>query len=67
MAKMDFSESTKVNGQDELGQLGTSLNQLSINLQHHITALKETNEQLQNDIERERQIELARRELIPIN
>jgi len=66
MAKMDFSESTKVNGQDELGQLGTSLNQLSINLQQHITALKETNEQLQNDIERERQIELARREFIAI-
>lgn len=66
MAKMDFSESTNVNGQDELGQLGTSLNQLSINLQQHIAALKETNEQLQDDIERERQIELARREFIAI-
>ena len=66
MAKMDFSESTKVNGQDELGQLGTSLNQLSINLQQHIAALKTTNAQLQNDIERERQIELARREFIAI-
>ena len=66
MAKMDFSELTKVNGQDELGQLGTSLNQLSINLQQHIAALKTTNAQLQNDIERERQIELARREFIAI-
>ena len=63
MAKMDFSESPKINGKDELGQLGTSLNQLSINLQQHITALKETNE---HDIEKERQIELARREFIAI-
>ena len=66
MARLDFSESTNVKGKDELGQLGVSLNQLSENLQQNITALQEANEQLQSDIEKERQIELARREFIAI-
>ncbi|MEJ9242933.1 ATP-binding protein, partial [Bacillus cereus] len=55
-----------VRSTDELGELSNSLNDMSINLQQAMFDLKKANEQLKNDIEKEREIETKRREFFAI-
>lgn len=66
MANLDFSEKIEVRSNDELGELSNSLNDMSINLQENMHALKETNLQLKSDIEKERELEKKRREFFAI-
>ncbi|MBE4937967.1 HAMP domain-containing protein [Bacillus thuringiensis] len=67
MANLDFSEKIEVRStEDELGELSNSLNDMSINLQQAMFDLKKANEQLKNDIEKEREIETKRREFFAI-
>ncbi|MEC0050297.1 HAMP domain-containing sensor histidine kinase, partial [Bacillus cereus] len=66
MANLDFSEKIEVRSTDELGELSNSLNDMSINLQQAMFDLKKANEQLKNDIEKEREIETKRREFFAI-
>lgn len=64
MAKLDFSEKCKVRSRDELGNLAVNLNCLSENLNSTLQELKTANEQLQSDIEKERNLEKLRKEFI---
>lgn len=64
MTKLDFSKKFEVKTNDEIGQLGKSINILSEKLEKSIRELKEANEKLQEDIERERKIDQMRKEFI---
>ncbi|AMO34150.1 ATP-binding protein [Lysinibacillus sp. fkY74-1] len=62
MANLDFSENIIVRSNDELEELSNSLNEMSNNLQKTMNDLRIANEQLKDDIERERKVETKRRE-----
>ncbi|WP_131821218.1 HAMP domain-containing sensor histidine kinase [Paramaledivibacter caminithermalis] len=64
MANLDFSSECKIDSDDEIGDLANSLNTLSNNLNTSLTQLKEANEKLVDDIERERKQEKIRKEFI---
>lgn len=64
MAKLDFSKKYTGKTNDEIGQLGKSINILSDKLERAIRELKEANEKLKKDIERERKIDEMRKEFI---
>lgn len=64
MAKLDFTKKCTVKGEDEIGELSQSLNDLSNNLRISMEELKRANEQLLDDIAKEREIEKKRREFI---
>lgn len=64
MAKLNFEKKCIVTGEDEIGELSKSLNELSSNLQKTMTELKDANEKLMSDIEKERELEKKRREFL---
>jgi len=64
MANLDFSDYIEIKSNDEIGSLSKSLNTLSSNLQRSLDDLRTANQKLQMDIERERQVELMRKEFI---
>lgn len=64
MANLDFSSECKIDSDDEIGDLANSLNTLSNNLSTSLKQLKEANEKLVDDIERERRQERIRKEFI---
>lgn len=64
MSNMDFTVTCETNRDDEIGSLAKSLNFLSKNLQAALLDLKQKNEKLENDIEKERQLEIMRKEFI---
>lgn len=64
MANLDFNERYRVKSQDEIGQLGMSVNSLSEQLQKSISELQLANQKLQEDITKERQIDEMRKEFI---
>lgn len=64
MAELDFNEKCTVKSENEIGSLATTLNFLSDNLQEALTSLKEANAKLEEDIEKERQLEKMRREFV---
>ncbi|PFK21823.1 sensor histidine kinase [Bacillus cereus] len=64
MATFDFSEKLPVTADDEIGGLSGSINTLSVNLKDRIDRLNVANTKLQQDIERERQLEKTRKEFI---
>lgn len=64
MSGLDFTEKCLVKSEDELGNLGSTMNFLGENLDEALTSLKEVNSKLQEDIERERKIESMRKEFI---
>lgn len=64
MAKMDFNEKCVVDREDEIGNLASTLNFLSSNLDGALRDLKEKNKKLEMDIERERNLELMRKDFV---
>lgn len=60
IAALDFSSRWAQRRTDEIGALGDSLNTLSDNLSGALTELKAANERLQQDMERERDMERQR-------
>ena len=62
MSKMDFSVICQTNREDEIGSLANSLNILSENLQNALLDLQKKNKKLENDIEKERQLDNMRKE-----
>ncbi|QDP99946.1 HAMP domain-containing protein [Lysinibacillus fusiformis] len=62
LANLDFSKKIQLHSTDELGELSNSLNDMSKNLQQTMLELQKANEQLKSDIEKEREIEIKRRE-----
>jgi len=64
MSNLDFSQRCTMVYEDEIGNLGETLNFLGQNLDNSLNSLKEVNRKLQNDIHREREIEIMRKEFI---
>ncbi|TZE81420.1 sensor histidine kinase [Calorimonas adulescens] len=64
MAELDFSQTLKIDGEDEIGQLSRSINHLSHKLSEAIRELNDRNRRLEEDIERERKLDKMRREFI---
>ncbi|WP_412369327.1 sensor histidine kinase [Clostridium sp.] len=64
MAKLDFSKKIDIVGEDELGELSRSLNNMSDSLEESIRNLEESNKKLLSDIEKERIEEKKRRDFI---
>lgn len=62
MANMDFSVVCSTEREDEIGSLANSLNILSNNLHNALMDLQDKNKKLEDDIEKERQIENMRKE-----
>lgn len=64
MANLNFSKRYDVKTNDEIGELGKSINYLSERLSKTISDLNQANEKLKEDIERERKIDMMRKEFI---
>lgn len=64
MARLDFSARCEEKKKDEIGSLAHNLNFLSGNLQRALNDLKIANNQLTEDIEKERQLEKMRKEFV---
>lgn len=64
MANLDFSEKCTVKTQDEIGNVAASLNFLSENLDNALTSLRTANANLEQDIEKERNLERMRKEFV---
>ncbi|HBE80596.1 MAG TPA: two-component sensor histidine kinase [Firmicutes bacterium] len=64
MVKLDFTRSYPVKTQDEIGELGRSINSLSEQLGKSIGELQLANQKLQLENERQKQIDETRKEFI---
>lgn len=64
MSQLNFKEKYIVTSEDEIGELGNSINSLSMQLDASINELKQKNAQLELDIEKERKIDEMRKEFI---
>ncbi|WP_336296752.1 sensor histidine kinase [Clostridium ganghwense] len=64
MSVLDFSKKYDVKSNDEIGELGDSINSLSSQLDKTISDLKFANDKLEKDLERERKIDEMRKEFI---
>ena len=64
ISELDFSAKCLVNSNDEIGNLGKTLNFLSEKLGTTLNELKTANENLKGDIEKEKQLEKMRKEFI---
>lgn len=64
MARLDFDAKVLVDSNDELEELGNSMNQLSEKLESTIADLKSANLELQKDIEKKEQIDEMRKEFL---
>lgn len=61
MAELNFNRKLKVSSTDEIGQLASSINEMSDSLSEALEDLKTTNEKLKDEIELERQLDVMRK------
>ncbi|MDT8902554.1 sensor histidine kinase [Anaeroselena agilis] len=64
ISRLDFSQWCHIDGDDEVGRLGKSVNNLSSQLSKAIAALNEKNRQLAADVEKERNLDKLRRSFV---
>ncbi|AOT70670.1 sensor histidine kinase [Geosporobacter ferrireducens] len=64
MAELDFSVECDVKSDDEIGNLANSINKLASSLHKNMKTLRDTNERLKVEIERERTLEKMRKEFV---
>jgi two-component system sensor histidine kinase VanS len=64
ISRLDFSQKCAISGEDELAQLGESINNLSTQLNKAIAELNERNRQLAADVEKERSLDKLRKNFI---
>lgn len=64
IASLDFSRKCTIASQDEIGDLGRSINNLSSRLDKAISELNHQNRQLQADVEEERRLDKLRKNFI---
>lgn len=64
MSNLDFNAKYRVESNDEIGELGRSINVLSEKLEDTISELKSANNQLQTDIEQKVQVDEIRKEFL---
>lgn len=67
MTKLDMTWKCDVKRQDEIGVLAASLNEMAGQLSAALDSLKTANEQLQQDIEKEREQEKQRIDFLPLS
>ncbi|MDU5140998.1 MAG: ATP-binding protein [Paenibacillus dendritiformis] len=64
LARLDFSVRTEMRRQDEIGELAATFDYLANELNGMMGELQAANEQLQRDIEKEKQLELLRKRFV---
>ncbi len=64
IAGLDFSSKTDIERADEIGTLAKNINTVSDSLSSALSELREKNEQLEADIEKERQLEKLRQDFV---
>lgn len=64
MTHLDFTKKWQGRRTDEIGELGTSLNTLSDQLNEALTALKKSNEELQKQLDKAKEVEHMRQSFI---
>ena len=64
MASLDFTQTSNIKSEDEIGELSKNINFLSSKLDSTISELNEKNQKLMEDIERERKIDEMRKEFV---
>jgi len=64
MSTLDFDAKCEVNSDDEIGNLASTLNFLSSNLESSLQTLQEKNAQLEREIEKERNLENMRKDFV---
>ncbi len=64
IAGLDFSSKTDIERNDEIGTLAKNINTVSDSLSSALSELREKNEQLEADIEKERQLERLRQDFV---
>lgn len=64
IAKLEFSQKVSIKSNDEIGMLGKSINNISSKLSSVLNQLIQSNNKLQNDIDRERKLEKMRRRFV---
>ena len=64
MSQMNFNEKCKIDREDEIGNLASTLNFLSSNLDGALQDLKEKNKKLEEDIEKERNLKIMRKDFV---
>ena len=64
IAQLDFSEECVIRSKDELGSLSRSINTLSNNLDQTIQNLKQSNQQLSAELEKQKEVDRMRKEFI---
>lgn len=64
MSRLDFSKKYVVRSNDEIGQLCSSINSLSYQLDKAISDLTEANDKLKEDIEHERRLDKMRKQFV---
>lgn len=64
MSELDFDVKIPITSNDEIGELGTSMNEMSEKLEHTISELKAANIELQRDIAERRKIDDMRKEFL---
>ena len=64
IASLDFSVKTDIDRKDEIGTLANNINTVSDSLDAALTELREKNAKLQQDIEKERQLERMRQDFV---
>ena len=64
ISMLDFSRKVEVTGQDEIGQLAVSINEMSDSLSHALYELQAANTKLKGEIETERQLDAMRRAFV---
>lgn len=64
MAALNFERELVYNGQDEIGELATSINDMSAKLDAALKNLRDSNAKLKDEIELERSLDAMRREFV---
>lgn len=64
MSQLDFDAKVKNSSSDEIGELGNSINSMSMELESTISELKTANAKLKKDIEEKTQIDEMRKEFL---
>jgi two-component system, OmpR family, sensor histidine kinase VanS len=64
MASLDFSRRFESERKDEVADLGGAMNELADSLQRALAELEDSNARLREDVEREKQVDVMRREFI---
>jgi len=64
ISNLDFGSKVEVSSNDEIGDLGNSINLMSTQLENAISKLKAANEKLENDIQLKEKIDSMRKEFI---